>query len=73
MISPEQKSIFDENGYVLIRQLFQPDEVSFYRDHYMRLREKGSYPGDLVSQGADPRHERSPPTLSAHDPHAPLG
>ena len=54
MISLEQKHIFDENGYVLIRQLFQPDEVAFYRDHYMQLREKGSYPGDLVSQGADP-------------------
>ena len=54
MISLEQKRIFDENGYVLVRQLFQPDEVAFYRDHYMQLREKGSYPGDLVSQGADP-------------------
>ena len=39
---------------MLIRQLFQPDEVAFYRDHYTRLRENGSYPGDLVSQGADP-------------------
>src|SRR6185503_15899242 len=54
MISLEQKHFFDENGYVLIRQLFQPDEVAFYRDHYRQLREKGSYPGDLVSQGADP-------------------
>ena len=54
MLSLEQKRIFDENGYVLVRQLFQPDEVAFYRDHYMQLREKGSYPGDLVSQGADP-------------------
>ena len=54
MISLGQKRIFDENGYVLVRQLFQPEEVALYRDHYMRLREKGSYPGDLVSQGADP-------------------
>src|SRR6185436_14544231 len=54
MITPEQKRFFDENGYVLVRQLFQPDEVAFYRDHFMRLREQGSYPGDLVSQGADP-------------------
>ena len=54
MLSLEQKRIFDENGYVLVRQRFLPDEVAFYRDHYMRLREKGSYPGDLVSQGADP-------------------
>src|SRR5262247_3109548 len=52
MINPEQKRSFDENGYVLVRQLFQPEEVAFYRDHYMRLRKKGSYPGDLVAQGA---------------------
>ena len=48
----EEKQYFDEHGYVLVRGLFTPDEVAFYRDHYMQLRASGTYEGDFV--GADP-------------------
>lgn len=40
------KKFYDENGYVVIEDLFTPDEVSFYRDHFMHLRESGTYEGD---------------------------
>jgi ectoine hydroxylase-related dioxygenase (phytanoyl-CoA dioxygenase family) len=46
MITAAQKKFYDENGYVIIEQLFSGDEVAFYREHYMRLREAGTYEGD---------------------------
>jgi phytanoyl-CoA hydroxylase len=46
LVSDAQKQFFDENGYVVIDGLFTPEEVTAYRDHYMRLRESGTYPGD---------------------------
>jgi hypothetical protein len=45
VISEAQQQFFDENGYLVIKQLFEPDEVIFYRDHYMCLRTAGTYPG----------------------------
>jgi phytanoyl-CoA hydroxylase len=46
------KRSFDEQGYFVARSLFADDEAAFWRDHFMRLREAGSYPGDVV--GVDP-------------------
>ncbi len=46
LVSPEKKQFFDENGYVVIEGLFTPEEVDFYRDHFMNLRTAGTYPGD---------------------------
>ena len=46
------KSSFDRDGYVDAHGLFAGEEAAFWRDHFMRLRESGEYPGDLV--GADP-------------------
>jgi ectoine hydroxylase-related dioxygenase (phytanoyl-CoA dioxygenase family) len=43
----ELKAFFDKNGYVLVKHVFSADEVNFYREHYMRLRESGKYPGDF--------------------------
>jgi phytanoyl-CoA hydroxylase len=43
---------FEEEGYVVARGLFDADEAAFLREHFMRLREAGSYPGDVV--GVDP-------------------
>ncbi|MDQ3815568.1 MAG: phytanoyl-CoA dioxygenase family protein [Armatimonadota bacterium] len=57
MTLAEYKRFFEENGYVVAQQLFTPEEVAFYREHYMRLREQGSYPGDLV---ADTRLSKDP-------------
>ena len=46
MLTVEHKQLYDQNGYVVVKQVFSPDEVAFYRDHYMRLRAAGTYPGD---------------------------
>lgn len=48
----DEKQFFDKNGYTVVRGLFPPDEVKALRDHYMKLRASGSYPGDMV--GAEP-------------------
>lgn len=43
---------FEQDGYTVARGLFSPEEVAFYRDHYMKLRAAGSYPGDTVGVDA---------------------
>jgi ectoine hydroxylase-related dioxygenase (phytanoyl-CoA dioxygenase family) len=52
MVTEEHKRLYQENGYVVVESLFDQEEVARYRDHYMRLRRHGAYPGDMV--GADP-------------------
>lgn len=57
MLTPAQRSFYDENGYLIVPQLFTPDEVASYIAHYMRLRAQGNYPGDLAgvdANSADP-------------------
>ena len=46
------KRTFDGQGYVVGRGLFDLEETTSFRDHFMRLREAGAYPGDVV--GVDP-------------------
>ncbi len=48
MITDEQVQFFKDNGYYVARGLFSQDEVQSLTDHYMRLREAGSYPGDFA-------------------------
>jgi ectoine hydroxylase-related dioxygenase (phytanoyl-CoA dioxygenase family) len=45
-ITAEQSKFFEDNGYLVVKGLFSPDETAFYRDHYMQMREAGAYPGD---------------------------
>ncbi len=52
MIAAKHVEQFQREGYVIARGLFSKQEVDFYIDHYMRLREAGSYPGDFA--GVDP-------------------
>lgn len=52
LVTPDHKQFFDNNGYVVLENLFSADEVAFYRDHYMRMREAGTYPGDDVGVNA---------------------
>src|SRR5712691_11371776 len=52
MPTPTQIAKFKSNGHTVIPALFNTDEVAQLRDHYMRLREKGEYPGDFA--GVDP-------------------
>jgi ectoine hydroxylase-related dioxygenase (phytanoyl-CoA dioxygenase family) len=48
MLTMQHKQHFDEQGYVVVRSLFGAEEVAHYREHYMTLRRRGSYPGDLA-------------------------
>jgi phytanoyl-CoA hydroxylase len=52
MIDERATCSFDQRGYVVARGLFDAGETAFLRAHFMRLREAGGYPGDVV--GADP-------------------
>lgn len=48
----DESEFFEENGYTVVRGLFSGDEAGRLRDHFMALRAKGAYPGDMV--GAEP-------------------
>jgi phytanoyl-CoA hydroxylase len=52
MIDARARRSFDDQGYFVARRLFSADETVFLRDYFMRLREAGEYPGDVV--GVDP-------------------
>src|SRR5439155_7111517 len=52
MIDDRAKRSFEERGFVVARGLFDAEETAFWRDHFMRLREAGAYPGDVV--GVEP-------------------
>lgn len=47
MVTTEQIQSFHQDGYTVARGLFRPEEVQFYMDHYMKLRQAGTYEGDL--------------------------
>jgi phytanoyl-CoA hydroxylase len=47
MVPENAVQSFNENGYYIARGLFSPDEVEFYKGHFMRMRESGTYPGDF--------------------------
>src|SRR5438105_2029274 len=52
-----EREAYDRTGYALARGLFSAEEVADLREHYMRLRAAGSYPGDtagVVANDADP-------------------
>jgi phytanoyl-CoA hydroxylase len=52
VIDAAAKCSFDEHGYLVARGLFDAEETTFLRNHFVRLREAGSYPGDVV--GVEP-------------------
>jgi phytanoyl-CoA hydroxylase len=57
MAGPELpfKQMFEQNGYAIARGLFSSEEVVKLRDHYMKLRSSGTYPGDF--EGVDPKSD----------------
>lgn len=59
---------FELEGYTVARGLFSPDEVARYRDHYMELRGKGTYPGDTagVDIGSSDPLKRYPRMIHMH-------
>ena len=70
MLTQEQQSFYETNGY-LVMPLFTPAEARHLCDHYMRLREQGSYPGDLVGIAVDLTSEdplrRYPRMIQMHE------
>jgi phytanoyl-CoA hydroxylase len=57
MIDERARRSFEEEGYVVARGLVDAGETTFLRDHFMRLREPGAYPGDVV--GVEPSSDDS--------------
>jgi phytanoyl-CoA hydroxylase len=59
VFTPAAIDQYARDGYIVARGLFSPEEVARLRDHYMYLRENGTYPGDsagvpLNNPDADP-------------------
>lgn len=48
MLDAELRQEYFQKGYLVLPQLFKPQEVEELREHYMSLRQAGSYPGDGV-------------------------
>jgi ectoine hydroxylase-related dioxygenase (phytanoyl-CoA dioxygenase family) len=48
MVTANEIEQFQQEGYCVARGLFSPEEVAFYRSHYMELREGQEHPGDFV-------------------------
>ena len=48
MLTPEEKAEYDKNGFLIARNLFRADEVEFYKQHFMQMREEGEHPGDFA-------------------------
>jgi phytanoyl-CoA hydroxylase len=68
MLTAEQKQAFDNGGYVVMKGLFTPEEVAFYRDYYMKMRESGSYLGDFdgVNSASNDPLKRYPRLIHMH-------
>lgn len=47
MITDQHKQQIATDGYTVVRQLFTPDEVASYTEHFMELRRTGSFQGDF--------------------------
>ncbi len=68
MLTSEHRQFYADNGYVVVPGLFSPDEVARYRDHFMTLRQHGSYTGDFAgvnAEDADPL-KRYPRMIHMH-------
>src|SRR5437870_755870 len=59
---------FRAQGYVVVPHLFSAEQVAAYRDHYMTLRGRGAYPGDLagVDLTSDDPLQRFPRMIHMH-------
>jgi phytanoyl-CoA hydroxylase len=68
VIDAAAKRSFDEHGYLVAHRLYDSEETAFLRDHFMRLREAGSYPGDVVGvePGSDDPLKRYPRMIHMH-------
>ena len=68
MLTTEQKRQFDSHGYLNVQGLFSDGEVQRYRQHFMKLRAAGSYPGDSagIDNGSKDPLKRFPRMIHMH-------
>lgn len=52
MLTENQKTFYETHGYLKLEGLFSKEEVAFYIDHYMRLREE-THEGDFSGVNGD--------------------
>ncbi len=50
MLTEEQKRTWQEKGYLIVRGLFSPEEVAFYREHFMGLNAQGAQASRTVAE-----------------------
>lgn len=68
MLSDRQLRSYQAAGYIVVPRLFDRQEVAALREHFMRLRHAGAYPGDLAGVdigSADPL-KRYPRMINMH-------
>ena len=51
-VTENEKRSYDEQGYVIVRQVFTPQEIESLRGHFMDLRAEGEKPGDFAGDHA---------------------
>jgi phytanoyl-CoA hydroxylase len=68
MLNDSQIQFFKEKGYFVARGLFPRNEVQTLADHYMTLREGGTYPGDFagIDLTSDDPLKRYPRMIHMH-------
>ena len=68
MLTTEQKRQFDSHGFLNVQGLFSDGEVQRYRQHFMKLRAAGSYPGDSagIDNGSKDPLKRFPRMIHMH-------
>lgn len=68
MLTQEHNQFYHENGYVVVSGLFSQEQIGHYRDHYMTLRKRGAYPGDLAGVDTSSRDplKRYPRMIQMH-------
>ena len=49
MITSQDKELYQQNGYAVVRGVFSEEECADFRSHYMKLRADGPKPGDMVA------------------------
>lgn len=68
MFTEADIAAYQRDGYAVARHLFNAEEVESLKEHYMRLRATGSYPGDMAgvdSASTDPL-KRFPRMIHMH-------
>lgn len=54
MVTEQDKTFYEHNGYAVVKGLFTPEEVAAFRDHFMALRAEGPKPGDMIADTQKP-------------------